>query len=74
MTRYLDCLTLPTTTDHATRLAWAGDRIWDLVEGQLTKDQAHWLVNVLIGWSDMGTEAERESYRILAGQASELIG
>ena len=68
MTTTLDSIQTPETTDCATRIEWAGERLADLADGTLPMDAAHILVAYLMGWADISTEDEMRQYFTIAGR------
>jgi len=69
----LDLPALPPGATHDERLAWAGERQWDVAEGLLTGSAATLALVVVQGWADLCTDAERAQYRTLARNMAELI-
>ena len=69
----LDAIQFPASNDQATRLAWAGDRAWDIAEGTIGRDVAAVILTIVIGWADLGTEAERATYRAMAHQIDSML-
>lgn len=69
----IDQVQFPESSDMATRLEWAGERAWDVAEGLVSRDVAALIVMTIIGWADLGTEAERANYRRMAAQIDSLL-
>lgn len=46
---------LPEFGSNADRIAWIGDRIWDVTEGILDKEDATFIMWLLDGWVDTPT-------------------
>lgn len=62
----LDSIVFPPSSNVDVRIAWAGDRFQDLIEGMFTTEQG-WLIHTMIvGWTDLCTETERRQYRQMA--------
>lgn len=66
-------LPLPASRNYSTRIEWAGDRYADIADGTIADREVAWLVwNIVQGWSDLGTQEERDGYRRMAGQIAQL--
>ena len=63
---------LPGSKDPQVRVAWCGERIADLAEGILTRQQASTVLAVIHGWSDVD-DGHGKSYVALASMVSDLI-
>jgi hypothetical protein len=72
-TMTLDSINFPESKDLATRLAWAGDRAWDIAEGSIDRDVDAVILTTVIGWGDLGTESERSTYRAMARQIDSML-
>jgi hypothetical protein len=72
MTSYAD-IALPTDSKIATRLAWAGERIWDVAEGILSVEAGRYVETVIIGWSDLCSADDKAQYLALATQLNCLL-
>jgi hypothetical protein len=69
----IDQIQFPASNDIDTRLAWAGERAWDIAEGIISRDVAAVILTTVIGWSDLGTESERASCRAMARQIDSML-
>jgi formaldehyde-activating enzyme involved in methanogenesis len=66
-------LSLPADTTLATRLAWAGERVWDVVEGLLSRDDQDYAQMAVSGWLDLCSDDAREQYRAIYTQLTNAI-
>ena len=69
----IDQLQFPASNDFETRISWAGERVCDIAEGLISREAGEWIVTLVIGWSDLGTEEERANYREMARQIREVL-
>lgn len=44
--------TMPKFANNSERIAWAGDRCWDIAEGELDKSDATFVMWLVSGWVD----------------------
>jgi hypothetical protein len=58
--------------DIVSRLAWAGDRMWDLSEGIIPPEECGILWALIVGWADLCTADERRQYLDFARLVQEL--
>lgn len=66
-------LDLPTDNSLATRIAWAGERHWDLVEGLLTSEVGWFVWNVVVGWADLCSTDDRQQYLAMAREIQSTL-
>ena len=69
----LDSIQTPTSSDCATRVAWAGECIADLCDGTLPIEAAAIVWNYIVGWMDLCTEEERGWYGALASRVQGFV-
>ena len=56
------------------RIEWAGERFADVCEGLLTRQQAEYIWNVIIGWTDIGANDEQKlAYVAIASAIAEVV-
>jgi hypothetical protein len=56
----------PDFPDVNVRIAWAGERFADLIEGQYTVEEGWYIWNMIVGWSDLCSEHDRYQYNNMA--------
>jgi hypothetical protein len=69
-------LDLPTPHPDATcaeRVEFAGDRLWDLAEGKLAREQGHFYCQLIAGWTDLCSSADREQYRGMVRRFEQML-
>ena len=64
---------LPSETTLAARVEWAGERVWDLAEGKLSKSEGRFVLQALIGWTDLCSKEEKEAYDRMAGEVRSIL-
>jgi hypothetical protein len=72
-TMTLDSINFPSSNDMVTWLKWAGEPAWDIAEGAISHDVAAVILTIVIGWSDLGTESERATYRSMARKIESML-
>lgn len=61
-------------TDFEKRMQWANDKFVDLCEGIIDVNEAQYVWNVIIGWTDIGaTEDQKRQYVQIANAISEVV-
>ena len=69
---YFD-LEMPADESVETRIEWAGERYADLCEGIIPLDVGRFIWNVVVGWSDLCSEADRRQYNAMAKNFSDFL-
>lgn len=62
----LDSIDFPSSSNVDVRIAWAGDRFQDLLEGMFTVQQGWFIHTAIMGWADLCTSNERRQYFAMA--------
>lgn len=60
-------------SDLSSRMFWAGERFHDINEEIIDRDKGWAIWAIIVGWADLGTDAEKTSYRTIAKMISELL-
>lgn len=66
-------LELPADNTVETRIAWAGERLWDYHEGLLPKEVGWFVWNAIVGWADLCTADERRQYLAMARELQQAL-
>lgn len=66
---------LPAFTSTAERVAWAGERSWDIAEGILDKEDAFFVLWLVQGWADEPTftDDDRRQFKVMLDVLSATI-
>lgn len=59
--------TLPKFANNSERIAWAGERCWDIAEGDIDQSDATFVMWLVQGWSDEPrfSAEDREKFKVL---------
>jgi hypothetical protein len=73
MTSLSSLAPLAIDASHADKLAWAGERLWDVAEGSLSGVAGQLALQVVWGWLDLGTAEEKAQYRVLGVRLADAL-
>jgi hypothetical protein len=58
--------------DFDGRIEWAGERLWDIAEGVLDRDDASFVIALVYGWGDYCEANEHRAYREMARRLADV--
>lgn len=73
MPSLLDLPTPPIDASCAERIEFAGERLWDFADGQLTRVQVGFYRTLIAGWMDLCSETDREQYRGMLRRYEQML-